>query len=210
MFKIIAPPSHEVYQSEIDTLLYYFQVYRGIEIPLEEQAKSTFIIAKDPKCGVYGGAILRKRSFKDPSFKNMSFKSASSYALDETIETTLSTLYSKTRKVWLVELCTALGECETLSKEAKVLLLRDFHSQLLKKLMVFGKQQKINFLIPYLCPSDYVITSTYHDWPYILEVPPQDTLDNHFQGILSLNLKKREHRIKPPLKQPSSVEEERP
>lgn len=210
MFKIIEPPSHNAYQSEIDTLLYFFQVYRGMEIPIEEQARSTFIIAKDPKCGVYGGAILRKKSFKDRSFKDPSFKDASPYPLDETIETTLSTLYSKTRKVWFVELCTGLGECEMVSREEKILLLRDFHSHLLKKLMVFGKQQKINFLIPYLCPSDYVITSTYHDWPYILEVPPQDTLDNHFQGILSLNLKKREHRIKPPLKQPSSLQEERP
>ena len=96
MLRIIEPPSHEDYQSEIDTLLYLFQVSQKVELPLEEKVKSTFIMAKDPKCGVYGGAILRKKPL---------------YALDERIEAVLSTLHSKSRKVWFVQLCAYMVEC---------------------------------------------------------------------------------------------------
>jgi hypothetical protein len=105
MLRITEPPSHEDYQSEIDTLLYLFQVSQKVEIPLEEKVKSTFTMAKDPTCGVYGGAILRKKPL---------------YALDATIEAVLSTLHSKSRKVWFVKLCASMVECETLSREEKI------------------------------------------------------------------------------------------
>jgi hypothetical protein len=188
MLKIIEPSSHEDYQSEIDTLLYLFQVSQKVELPLEEKVKSTFIIAKDPKCGVYGGAILRKRPL---------------YALDERIEAVLSTLHSKSRKVWFVQLCACMVECETLSREDKITLFKSFYSSLYKKFMMFGKKRKTNFLVLSLTPSDCVITSTYQEWPYILEVLPNDTLDNLFQGILALKpalkLEKRtdDKRVKP-------------
>ncbi len=176
MLKIIEPTVHEVYQSEIDTLLYLFQLSQRVDLPLEEQARSTFIMAKDPKCGVYGGAILRKKPFS---------------AFDETIEAALSTLHSRNRKVWFVQLCACMVECETLSREDKIKLFKTFYSSLYKKFMKFGKQKKTNFLVLSLSPSDYAITNTYQEWPYVLEVLPNNTLDNHFQGILDIKPAKR-------------------
>jgi hypothetical protein len=52
--------------------------------------------------------------------------------------------------------------------------------------MKFGKKKKTHFLVLSLSPSDCVITSTYQEWPYILEVLPNEALDNLFQGILAL------------------------
>jgi len=184
MLKIIEPSSHEVYQAEIDTLLYFLQVSQKIEIPLEEKTRSTVIIAKDPKYGVYGGAIFRKKR---------------SDALDETIETALSTLHSKSRKVWFVQLCACMVDCDGLSREDKLTLFKSFYARLYKKLVKFGKQHKTRFLVLSLSPSDYAITSSYQGWPYILEVLPDNTLDHRFQGILALKPEKHtgDKRVKP-------------
>jgi hypothetical protein len=173
MLKIIEPSSHEVYQSEIDRLLYFLQVSQKIEIPLEEKTRSSFIIAKSPKCGVYGGAVFRKRPLD---------------ALHETTETTLSTLHSKSRKIWFVQLCACIVGCEGLPREDKLILFKSFYSRLYKQLVKFGKQHKARFLVLSLSPSDYAITSF---WPYILEVLPDNTLDHRFQGILALKPTKR-------------------
>ena len=184
MLKIIEPSSHEEHQLEIDTLLYFLQVSQKIEIPLEDKTRSRFIIAKNPKCGVYGGAIFRKKPLD---------------ALDETIGTALSTLHSKSRKVWFVQLCACIVGCEELSREDKLTLFKGFYSRLYKKLVKFGKQHKTRFLVLSLRPSDYAITSSYQDWPYILEVLPDNTLDHRFQGILALKPTKRMggKRVKP-------------
>jgi len=112
--------------------------------------------------------------------------------LDERIEAVLSTLHSKSRKVWFVQLCACMVECEKLSREDKITLFKSFYSSLYKKFMTFGKKKKTNFLVLSLTSSDCVITSTYQEWPYILEVLPNDTLDNLFQGILALK-----HALKP-------------
>ena len=176
MLKIIEPSSHEEHQLEIDTLLYFLQVSQKIEIPLEDKTKSRFIIAKSPKCGVYGGAIFRKKPLD---------------ALNETIGTALSTLHSKSRKVWFVQLCACIVGCEELSREDKLTLFKGFYSRLYKKLVKFGKQHKARFLVLSLSPSDYAITSSYQGWPYILEVLPDNALDHRFQGILALKPTKR-------------------
>lgn len=184
MLKIIEPSSHEVYQPEIDRLLYFLQVSQKVEIPVEEKTRSSFIIAKNPKCGVYGGAVFRKKR---------------SDALNETIETALFTLHSKSRKVWFVQLCACIVGCEGLSREDKLTLFKSFYSRLYKQLVKFGKQHKARFLVLSLSPSDYAITSSYQGWPYILEVRPDNTLDHRFQGILALKPTKRtgDKRVKP-------------
>jgi hypothetical protein len=175
MFKIIEPSSHEVYQSEIDRLLYFLQVSQKVEIPLEDKTRSSFIIAKSPKCGVYGAVFRKKRSD----------------ALDETIETALSALHSKSRKVWFVQLCACVVGCEGLSREDKLTLFKSFYSRLYRQLVKFGKQHKARFLVLSLSPSDYAITSSYQGWPYILEVLPAHTPDHRFQAILALKPTKR-------------------
>ena len=171
MLRIIEPPSHGFYQSKIDTLLNIFKIYQNLELSLEEQAKTTFIVAEDPKCGVYGGALLYKKKVR---------------TFEDRIEKIISALYSNKRKVWAVKLCLCIEEDETLLSFEKLDLFQDFYSSLLKKFMNFGRQENASFLVLSLRPTDFFKTKTHSYWPYLLEIQPKDSFDGLFHGILDL------------------------
>lgn len=172
MLKIIEPNSHELYQPEINALLYLFKLSHNYDfkLPLEEQEKATFIVAEDSKCGIYGGAILRKKPLE---------------AFEKEIEAIFSTFYSYRTKIWNVHLCFYIEAYENLPPQEKLRVLRDFYPQLFKKLRTFGKQQKTSCLVLSLKQSEHFMTSTHFEWPYILEVPLHNSLDSLFHGILS-------------------------
>jgi hypothetical protein len=173
MLKIIEPSSHEKYQSEIDALISIFKhtLPKDFKFSLEEQAKSTYILAKDAHYGTYGGAILCKKPF---------------CAFDDQIGRVLTLLHSHRRKTWSVQFCTYLPDCDRLSRQDRVNLFREFYVKLYKKLMVFGKHHKTSFLVVSLSHVDYVTTNLIRDWPYILEVLPDGDYFPFFHGILDI------------------------
>ena len=176
MLRIIEPPSHVFYQSKIDTLLDLFNVYQNLKLPLEQQTKTTFMVAENDKCGVYGGAFLCKKK---------------AYAFDDNIAKIISSLHSNKRKVWAANLCLCIEEDETLSSFDKLDLYQDFYQSLFKKFVAFGKKENANFLVLSLHPTDYFKTITYGYWPFLFEVQPKDSLDGLFHGILALKSKKQ-------------------
>ncbi len=171
MFKIIEPSSHEKYQSDISNLLTIFRITQSLEISLEERTTSTFIIAKDSKHGVYGGAILRTKPF---------------CVFEERIEKILSILHSHKRKAWFVQFGTYLLEDPSISRHDRFQLFREFYVGLDKKFMIFGRKQKTNFLVVSVSQADYVATNIHQNWPYILEVLPNSLVDPFFHGILDI------------------------
>lgn len=171
MIRIIEPPSHVFYQSKIDTVLDLFKVYMNVEPRPEEQAKTTFMIAEDEKCGIYGGVLLSKK--KGDVF-------------DHKIANVISVLHSNKRKFWTATLCVGLEEDETLSPFDRLELYEDFYQSLFKKLIAFGKKEEANFLVLSSRSEDAFKTKTYGHWPYLIEVQPKDSTNCLFHGILDL------------------------
>ncbi len=177
MLKIIEPSSHEEHQSEINTLLSIFKccLPKGFEFSSEEKKTSTYIIAQDSIEGVYGGAILRKKPF---------------HTFDRKIEALLSILHSHKRKAWHAQFCTYLPESAQLSRQDKALLFGEFYTKLYKKLMIFGRKRKSNFLVVSLAQPDCAMTGFVADWPYIVEVLPEGHNNPYFHGILDIRPEK--------------------
>lgn len=173
MLKIIEPSSHETYQAEINTLLSIFKccLPKGFEFSAEERATSTYVIAQDSIEGVYGGAILRKKPF---------------HTFDGKIEALLSILHSHKRKAWHAQFCTYLAESSQLSRQDKALLSREFYTKLYKKLIIFGRKHKSNFLVVSVAQPDYAMTGFVAYWPYIVEVLPVGHYNPIFHGILDI------------------------
>lgn len=173
MIKIIEPSSHETYQAEINTLLCIFKycLPKGFELSSEERATSTYIIAQDLIEGVYAGAILRKKPF---------------HTFDRKIEALLSILHSHKRKAWFAQFCTYLPESSQLSRQDKALLFGEFYTKLYKKLMIFGRKRKSNFLVVSLAQPDSAMTGFVADWPYIVEVLSEGHNNPYFHGILDI------------------------
>jgi hypothetical protein len=171
MIRIIEPPSHAFYQPKIDAVLDLFKVYMNISLPLEEQAKTTFMIAENEKCGVYGGILLCKK--KGDVF-------------DHKITKVISVLHSTKRKFWTATLCVGLAEDETLSAFDKLELCEEIYQSLFKKLMAFGKKEDANFLVLSSRSEDAFKTKTYGHWPYLIEVQTKDSRNDLFHGILDL------------------------
>jgi len=173
MLRIIDPSAHETYQAEINTLLCIFKhcLPKGFEFSSEEKKASTYIIAQDSIEGVYGGAILRKKPF---------------HTFDRKIEALLSILYSHKRKAWHAQFCTYLSESAQLSRQDKVLLFGEFYTKLYKKLMIFGKKHKSNFLVVSVAQPDSAMSGFVANWPYIVEVLPQGHNNPIFHGILDI------------------------
>jgi hypothetical protein len=173
MLKIIEPSAHEMYRAEINTLLCIFKhcLPTGFELSSEERAASTYIIAQDSIEGVYGGAILRKKPF---------------HTFHEKIEALLSILHSHKRKAWHAQFCTYLSESAQLSRQDKILLFGEFYTKLYKKLMIFGKKHKSNFLVVSVAQPDSAMSGYVADWPYVVEVLPQGHNNPIFHGILDI------------------------
>ena len=175
MIRIIEPSSHLFYQSKIDSVLDLFKVYMNVSLSVEEQAKTTFMIAEDEKHGVYGGVLLSKK--KGDVFDNK-------------ITNVISVLHSNKRKFWTATLCLGLEEDQTLGPFERLELCEDFYQSLFKKLMAFGKKEEANFLVLSLRSTDFFKTKTYGHWPYPIEIQPKDSRSSLFQEILDLKSRK--------------------
>ncbi|OJW54579.1 MAG: hypothetical protein BGO67_10560 [Alphaproteobacteria bacterium 41-28] len=198
MLRIIEPRSHELYQAEINALQYIFKFTQNFKTPEDEQAKATFIIAEDSKCGIYGGAILRKKPLD---------------TFDEEIEAIFSAVHSHRKKIWNVHLCFYISDEMGLSSQEKTKVFDDFFYRLFIKLRTFGRQQKTNCLVLSLNEAGYFWTNTYFEWPYVFKVPLHNTLDDHFHGILSLkpakdSNRRRRKRSPAPVSQTETVQTE--
>lgn len=67
-----------------------------------------------------------------------------------------------------------------------------FYEKLYDKLVEFGRQKEINFLVMKLSREAYFSSKQVGMWPYVIELKPKNSYDGLFHGVLPLTGKQYE------------------
>ncbi len=172
MLNIIEPKNHRPYQKRIDSFLNLLKVYQHFSIPMEELENATFIIASDNEYGVYGGALLLKKSVWD---------------LECGIRQMILTALPDMEEGWTGIVGYYKEHEGPFSGKQALEVYLDFYCDLLKVFNDFGSEKQINFLFLTLSKLEYLKTKSHKLWEYVYKVLPEESSDGLFHGILSLN-----------------------
>ncbi len=172
MLNIIEPKDHRANQKRIDSFLNLLKVYKGFSVPLEELENATFIIASDNEYGVYGGALLLKKSLWD---------------LELGIQQMILTAQPDMDEVWTGIIGYYKEHEGPFSGKRTLEAYLDFYSNLLKVFNDFGNDKQIDFLFLTLSQVEYLKTKSQELWEYVYTVLPEESRDGFFHGILSLD-----------------------
>ena len=172
MLNIIEPKDHKTYQKHIDSFLDLLKVYQGFSIPLEELENATFVIASDNEYGVYGGALLLKKSVWD---------------LELGIRQMILTALPDMEEVWTGIIGYYKEQEGPFSGKQALEVYLDFYCNLLDIFNDFGNEKKINFLFLTLSKLEYLETKNHELWEYVYTVLPEESSDGLFHGILTLD-----------------------
>lgn len=147
--------------------------FQGMNLPLKDRHKTTFIIAEGWKSGIIGGACLLKKRLKD---------------IQEDVAELITTLAIYEGYVWE---CSSIylgmpshlpvpGTFESLT------FSRNFYRGLYEGLVEFGERNKTGFMIMKLTSEIYMASKEFGLWPYVVELKPHYSQDGLFHGILPL------------------------
>jgi hypothetical protein len=175
MFNIIEPKDHKTYQKRIDSFLNLLKVYQHFSIPMEELENVTFVVASDNEYGVYGGALLLKKSVWD---------------LECGIRQMILTALPDMEEVWTGIVGYYKEHEGPFSGKQALEVYLDFYCDLLKVFNDFGNEKQINFLFLTLSKLEYLKTKSHELWEYVYKVLPEESNDGLFHGILSLDGRK--------------------
>ncbi|MBX9785861.1 MAG: hypothetical protein K2Y08_00840 [Alphaproteobacteria bacterium] len=70
--------------------------------------------------------------------------------------------------------------------KTSVISAQEFYWGLYNKLVEFGKRKEIGFIIMKLLPETYLSSKEWGEWPYVVELKPENSPDKLFHGILPL------------------------
>jgi hypothetical protein len=172
MLNIIEPKDHKKYQTQIDSFLNLLKVYQHFSPSPEELEDATFIIASDNEYGVYGGALLLKKSVWD---------------MELGIRQMILTALPDMEDVWTGVIGYYKEHEGPFSGKKALEVYLDFYGNLLDVFNDFGDEKKINFLFLTLSKLEYLKTKNHEFWEYLYTVLPEESRDGLFHGILSLD-----------------------
>ncbi|MBY0501228.1 MAG: hypothetical protein K2P93_04415 [Alphaproteobacteria bacterium] len=146
---------------------------QGMDLPLKDRNKTTFIIAEGWERGIVGGACILKKKLND---------------IQEDVAELITTLTIYESYVWE---CSSVylggpsqvpipGTYESLT------FLRNFYRGLYEGLVEFGNKNKTGFMIMKLTSEIYIASKEFGLWPYVVELKPHHSQDGLFHGILPL------------------------
>jgi len=170
MLRVIEPKDQCYYRSRIDVFMGLLNSQDSFHLPPEELSKATFIIAEKEEGEVFGGAILYKKYISE---------------LQDEIQNTLLTCTPHKTEVWA---CTPFIciEHHALAFDRDS-FIKIFYRELLEKFLEFGNKEEAPFLCLTLHKDEYRRTKKKGDWPYVLEIKLEESVDELFHGILPLN-----------------------
>ena len=171
MFKHVQKPMGIVNDEDIDSFLNLMKVYQHQTLSLEIKKKANFFIAKDPKKGICGGAVIYKQ--------NLSL-------MHKEIRDIFWSISPNEEWVWTSFPFFSLFREETYATYEELERCQTFYQLLLQNYIEFGQKNKLGVLCLNLHPIEYTQSKTYGCWPYLFEMGIKDKLCNKFQGILSL------------------------
>ncbi|MBP9692758.1 MAG: hypothetical protein KBD90_05475 [Alphaproteobacteria bacterium] len=172
MLNIIEPKDHKTNQKRIDSFLDLLKVYQSFSIPTEELENATFAIASDNEYGVYGGALLLKKSVWD---------------LELGIRQMILTARPDMDEVWTGIVGYYKEHEGAFSGKQALEVYLDFYCNLLDVFNDFGDEKQINFLFLTLSKFEYLKTTNHELWEYVYTVLPEESSDGLFHGILTLD-----------------------
>ena len=172
MLNIIEPKDHKTYQKNIESFLNLLKVYQRFSIPTEELENATFVIASDNEYGVYGGALLLKKSVWD---------------LELGIRQMILTALPDMEEVWTGMIGYYKEHEGAFSGKQALEVYLDFYCHLLDVFNDFGDEKQINFLFLTLSKLEYLKTKNHDLWEYVYTVSPDESYDGFFHGILTLD-----------------------
>ncbi|OJW51126.1 MAG: hypothetical protein BGO67_12415 [Alphaproteobacteria bacterium 41-28] len=171
MFKIIEPHRQCYYKARLDLFVKLMRLQQRFFLSSREQSQATFILAEEEEGEVYGGAILYRKSPHD---------------LHLQIKKTILTFCPYEEEIWE---CTLFLQSERLSYvRDRDFFMKVFYRNLLEKLIEVGREHGVYFLCLTLSPVESHRIRKASFWPWIVELTPQESLDNLFHGILSLQI----------------------
>lgn len=172
MLTIIEPKDHKTYQVHIDSFLSLLAFYQNYTPHPQDWNDGTFIIASDNEFGVYGGAILLKKSI---------------WELEHKLRQIILTIHSDIKTVWTVK----IGfHREHEARLPKIKILNgylNFYQDLLKAFNDYGNRKGIDFLCLSLNAVEHLKLKKYGCWHYAGTISPDESLNKQFHSILVLS-----------------------
>ena len=171
MLNLIEAKEHALHEEDIEAFLSLVKIYQNKSLSPEDKRKSTFIIAKDNTYGVYGGAVVHKRNVQD---------------LHQKIKDVYSSLSPNTKYVWAAFSCFCFIQDTLFLKTEDIDQCRQFYRELLEEYKKFGLRENFRTICLTLNQVEYNRSQKYGLWPYIVEVPFNESSEKLFHGLLTL------------------------
>lgn len=172
-FDIIESQHRKVKNKIIDLMTKKMKLFEENEFFLNNQSESTFIITEHKNSGIIGGACLLKRKLNK---------------VQEDIRELIPMIHFSDDYVW--ECANVHFEISSKHQDPESpgsdYLYRKFYRGLYERLVEFGREKGIRFIIMKLTPEDYTSTVKFGLWPYIVKFNPATSPDTLFYGILPL------------------------
>ncbi len=148
------------------------KTYIAPQLSEHEQNLSTFILTKDEKKGVYGGALLLKKKSND---------------FPRELVGALSGFVPQPEYMWKCHIFIYFEKNGYLYQTDEVqTYCLTFYRNLYDRLVEFGKKEGAGFLCVSLSSREYLCSEEVALWPYIFELKPRNSSDGFFYGILPL------------------------
>jgi hypothetical protein len=135
-----------------------------------DHSEASFILAKKNPDKINGGAILIQRKAE---------------TLHPLIRERLDVYVPPEEEVWTGTI--ALELKSSITGQDFECFSKLFCRKLYESFLVFGKQQRTNFLCLTLAPCEHLSADHLGYWPYVLSIRPKDSKDGLFHSVLALS-----------------------
>ena len=168
-FKRIESEHHHFHNPRVQGLLDILKKAQRFELSPDEKKLATFFVTDNKEYGVYGGAVLLKKKVLN-AHKNRE----SRYAFQG-------------EHLWTCSLGLSLPNKDPfLMSGDMVSFVHLFYKELYATLVAFGAEREALFLWVTLDPVEALLLDKVGNFPFILQIKPETTVDGLFHGLLAL------------------------
>lgn len=171
MFKTLNKNEHIFHKDLIDPFLKELKSRPStLSNTFSDHSKASFILAKENPDRINGGALLLQRKAE---------------TLHPLIRERLDAYVPPEEEVWTGTI--ALELKSNITGQDFECFSKLFYRNLCESLLIFGKQQKTNFICFTLAPCEHLTTHHLGYWPYVLTIRPKESKDGLYHSVLALS-----------------------
>lgn len=169
MFEFLESSSSIVSKGCVDSYIEVMKKKESLFELFNNTYERKFILMNDDSKGIFGGAMLQKKSLN---------------SVTSAIRNKLPSSITCNKEAWVGTVYLHLDN-ENLFPDFDS-FCKLFYVELYQKLVEFGVNEGIDYMSVSLLPGEYLCTEILGFWPYVLELRPHESGDGLFHGILSL------------------------